>query len=88
MNEIQVIKALFDQTMAQCRRCGELVIYCTCWWEFMNKLEKIISIKAKKEKYNKKAISINTLIIDFTRRTPSSISGMKGLTLLKRKDKR
>jgi hypothetical protein len=72
-----------------CRKCGMDKEFCMCWEWFMDNLEKITHLKLKLEIY--KCLKIMTKgikVVHLVRRTPSSISGMRGLALLKREDKR
>ncbi len=53
----------------------------------MGKLDKIIALALKLDIYKCMKIKTRCIRINFIRRTPTSISGMKGLALLKRIDK-
>ena len=78
-----------DHVFHICKRCGEDKNFCMCWWDFMDKLSRILALKLKLDIY--KCLKIKTKcikVINFIRRTPTSISGMKGVALLKRMDKR
>lgn len=71
-----------------CRRCGMDRDFCMCWWDFMGLLERILALKLKLDIYKcPKIITRCIKVVNFIRRTPTSISGMRGLALLKRIDK-
>lgn len=72
-----------------CKRCGFDKAFCLCWINFMGFLEKIIYLKLKLEIYKCfKIMTKGVSVIHLVRRTQNSISGMKGVALLKRIDKR
>lgn len=71
-----------------CKRCGSDKDFCTCWVDFLDKLEIQFLFKLKLSIY--KCLKIKKIyikVINLIRRTPTSISGMKGIALLKRIDK-
>jgi len=72
----------------RCKKCDRELWMCICWYDLMDTLDRITTIKIKLDIYKfliKKSIWI--IVTKFIRRTPTSISGMKGLKLLKRIDK-
>lgn len=72
-----------------CRRCGIDKNFCMCWVDFINTLNRSLALVLKLEIY--KCLKIKKkiiLVINLIRRTPTSISGMRGIALLKREDKR
>ncbi len=76
-------------SIRHCKRCGNHIFYCTCWWDLMDKLDRIIEIKMKTEVY-KFVLNLHSIwisIVSLIRITPTCISGMKGLKLLQRMDK-
>ncbi|MCP4371987.1 MAG: hypothetical protein GY797_28290 [Deltaproteobacteria bacterium] len=78
-----------DYYYGRCKKCGFEKFDCVCWMDFMDLIERWLEWKAILESY--KILCKNSIwirVIDFIRRTPTSISGMRGLKLLERIDKR
>jgi len=78
-----------DYAYRTCRRCGYDIFMCVCWYDFMDKIEAQLAIELRKGLYKsvmKKFSCIN--VVSLIRRMPTSISGMKGIKLLERIDKR
>ncbi len=72
-----------------CKACGGDRDFCACGVDFMSSLDRVIALKLKLEIYKCLKIKKGIIrIVDLIRRTPTSISGMRGLALLKREDKR
>ena len=71
-----------------CKGCGQDHFFCVCWQTLMDALNRIIFIKSKLDIYKCPVIKTNHVKVDFIRKILSCISGMKGINLLKRLDKR
>lgn len=74
-----------DNEHTSCKHCGYVVSMCVCRTDYVDFLE------VPPEKMNKKIqafVKNDRQVIDIKRRTPHSISGMKGIHLLKRINKR
>lgn len=69
-----------------CNRCGERLVNCTCWEHLPDENEVRDYAKFTKN------IPNNTILFspvpNVVRRTPSHISGMRGLKLMRRLNKR
>lgn len=77
------------RTILYCRMCGGDKDFCTCWMDFISKLEIVLLLKLKLGIYKCLKIKKRYIqVINLIRRTPHSISGMKGLKLLERINKR
>ena len=50
---------------AVCKRCGELVIDCTCYFDFMDKLDRIAQIRQKRSKYKVFKAKYETLLKEY-----------------------
>ncbi|MCP4650421.1 MAG: hypothetical protein GY853_10130 [PVC group bacterium] len=66
-----------------CRRCGEYLQYCVCHLYIDEPNMEAFDIKVK----TVKPFQNHNTPVNIVRRTPTSISGMKGIKLLKRMDK-
>ncbi len=72
-----------------CKRCGLDKFECVCWIDLMQGLDRILYLTSKLDIYKcPKIITKCIKTINFIRRTPMCISGMKGLALLKNLNKR
>ena len=72
-----------------CKHCDYPKFDCICWMNAMDEIERIELIKSKRDIYKRLVVcSVIILVVNLIRRTPTAISGMKGLALLKSIDKR
>jgi len=78
-----------DYAYRVCRRCQRDIFMCICWRNLMNRIEWAMFLKLKREMYKHLIIkSLCVSVVTIVRKTPFSLSGMKGLALLKKEDKR
>ena len=79
----------YQEVICRCRKCSELKWDCLCWMWSMTKIEWILYKIYKLDIYKHVVMGSKWIpVINLVRKTLNHISGMKGLKLLEKIDKR